>query len=473
MNKNINERIQTLFELYQNKKDETEDYAKSIIDEFPNHPASYKILSFILLNSARFSESLPILKKLLKITPKDPEIYYLLGIGLQGLNQYEEAINNYKKVIKLKPDFILAYSNLANNFQLLGKFEEAIEAYRKVLTLKPDFAEAYNNMGNALRENGNLEESIKCFKKAITIKPDYLLAKNNLDLALKIYVPQWHITMLNDKSRNNAYLEAIKLAVKKESLVLEIGTGSGLLAMLAAANGADKVITCEENKIISKTAKKIISKNGYEKKINVINKKSTHLMIGEDIPKKADLLISEILSSQFVGEGILESIFDARNRLLKDKGKMIPESGAIRIALIGENKEILDSVSIKKFNEFDLSEFSEITPRRIDLNLKEKVNFLSDFYNAFNVDFKKISNDIKDEKIIKLKSNKDGLCLGLIQWLQVKLYQDVEYENIPFEQPSHWSTPIYLLNKPIKLNKGDFIEIRALLDKDSLWFSFK
>ena len=57
--------------------------------------------------------------------------------------------------------------------------------------------------------------------------------------------------MLHDDERNQMYHEAIRLAVKlmhevgREARVLDIGTGSGLLSMMAARAGADKITAVE------------------------------------------------------------------------------------------------------------------------------------------------------------------------------------------------------------------------------------
>ena len=51
---------------------------------------------------------------------------------------------------------------------------------------------------------------------------------------LKRNIPLWHAPMINDDSRNNFYLSALKSVVKKNSSVFEIGTGSALLSIMAA-----------------------------------------------------------------------------------------------------------------------------------------------------------------------------------------------------------------------------------------------
>src|SRR5262249_45946357 len=51
-------------------------------------------------------------------------------------------------------------------------------------------------------------------------------------------VPRWHFAMLNDSERNDALAVALERVVRPGSHVLDIGSGSGLLAMVAARAGA-------------------------------------------------------------------------------------------------------------------------------------------------------------------------------------------------------------------------------------------
>ena len=67
--------------------------------------------------------------------------------------------------------------------------------------------------------------------------------------------------MLNDKQRNKVYFEALKKGINKNDTVLDIGTGSGILSMIATKFTNKKVYTCENSKVIADVAKKIISRN--------------------------------------------------------------------------------------------------------------------------------------------------------------------------------------------------------------------
>jgi hypothetical protein len=240
--------------------------------------------------------------------------------------------------------------------------------------------------------------------------------------------------------------------------------------MMAAKIGAKEVVTCESSKTIAEVAKEIIHKNGYSRKIKVINKNSTELMVKKDIPRKANIVVSEILSAEFVGEGVRSTMLDAKKRLLNDKGKMIPESGNIRIALLESSDAILEQLSAGNISGFDFSSFDSISGVKSSLNLPEKPNLLSLPIDAFKIDLYDTREVTRQEKVIHLKAIKSGLCWGVIQWIKVQLFEDIEYENFPGEVTSHWPTPIYTFKNPVEVVSGQILEIRAALFEDAVWF---
>jgi len=152
---------------------------------------------------------------------------------------------------------------------------------------------------------------------------------------------------------------------------------------------------------------------------------------------------------------------------------MIPESGTIKISLLGNDKEIFNTISVANVSGFDLSEFNSISQSKFTHFLKKKPTLLSNNEDAFSINLYNDQNIVKEEKIIELKVNKEGLCLGIIQWMKIQLYKDIEYENSPsgyVDNSTHWNTPIYLFDKAVSVKKGDILKIRAFLDTDNLWF---
>ncbi|GIY45389.1 protein arginine N-methyltransferase 9 [Caerostris extrusa] len=98
--------------------------------------------------------------------------------------------------------------------------------------------------------------------------------------------------MLNDKERNLAYKRAIKRGVEDGyNHVLDIGAGTGILSMMAADAGAEKVYACEASEIMFAVLQNVIKMN--DKSVQAIQKFSTDLLIGQDLPEKKDNFAQE------------------------------------------------------------------------------------------------------------------------------------------------------------------------------------
>eukprot|EP00666_Eupelagonemidae_sp_cell4sb_P008003 gene8003-10990_t len=147
--------------------------------------------------------------------------------------------------------------------------------------------------------------------------------------------------MLNDARRNKLYHTAIAAAVRKSRarlgrppVVLDIGSGSGLLAMMAAKAGAGTVYCVEMNVPLAKLARLIISRHGLAEQIAVITKRSTEIKIGVDMPTRADLLISEILDSSIVGEDVMPTYVHALRRLVTKTAIVLPNRATVTAVLV-------------------------------------------------------------------------------------------------------------------------------------------
>ena len=104
--------------------------------------------------------------------------------------------------------------------------------------------------------------------------------------------------MLHDSERNQLYYQGLKSAIEKKRKegekvhVLDIGTGTGLLAMMGAKLGADEVTAIEEFAPMYRCAKKIIEANGFGDKIKLIGKRSTRVKVSSDNSKIEDELLT-------------------------------------------------------------------------------------------------------------------------------------------------------------------------------------
>jgi len=132
-------------------------------------------------------------------------------------------------------------------------------------------------------------------------------------------VPGMHVTMLNDRVRTSRFLTGIAEVVRPGDIVVDIGTGTGVLAIAAARAGARHVYAIEAS-AIGQVAEAIFRANGLEDRITLLRGWSTQI----DLPERADVLVSEIIGNEPLGENVLEVTRDARKRLLKPEARLVP-----------------------------------------------------------------------------------------------------------------------------------------------------
>src|SRR5690242_14709094 len=99
-----------------------------------------------------------------------------------------------------------------------------------------------------------------------------------------------HREMIFDEVRTSAYARAISLAVKDGDVVVDVGTGTGLLALLAVKAGAKRVYAIEKTSIID-VARANANKLGVAGRIEFIRDDSRNARL----PEKADVIVSEVI----------------------------------------------------------------------------------------------------------------------------------------------------------------------------------
>ena len=180
------QQLDSLLELYQTGEyAEAEKLSLSITQEFPEHQFAWRVLTVILQQAGKLSESLFAAQKSAQLNPKDAVSHYNLSSALKDLNKLNEAALSNNRAIALKPDFTEAHYNLGNILLELGKLEEAEASYGQAITCRPDYAEAHNNLGNILKLLGKLKEAEASYRRAITLKSNYADAHYNLGVILQ------------------------------------------------------------------------------------------------------------------------------------------------------------------------------------------------------------------------------------------------------------------------------------------------
>jgi protein arginine N-methyltransferase 1 len=135
--------------------------------------------------------------------------------------------------------------------------------------------------------------------------------------------------MIADRERFEAYSKAIAQAVGPGDVVLEIGCGPGVFALLACQAGARKVYAVDTEEIVH-FARELADVNGFADRTEFIHSDSRKVQL----PERVNVIVSDIRGSLPLFGHAIASIEDARKRLLLPGGHLIPQRDTLKAAIL-------------------------------------------------------------------------------------------------------------------------------------------
>lgn len=147
--------------------------------------------------------------------------------------------------------------------------------------------------------------------------------KNLFNHATELF--KGHEKLLGDKVRNRAFYDALKRRVTPDTSVLDIGSGTGVWAIVAARLGAKQVVAVEHDPLLIGLIRSLANANGVADRLEAVAGDSRQLGFGQ----RFDIVISETIGNLAFEEEIISIMIDARRRLLNPGGVLIPESIAL------------------------------------------------------------------------------------------------------------------------------------------------
>lgn len=340
-----------------------------------------------------------------------------------------------------------------------------LEAYGIPLDNIPDLL----SLAEMFESEGDDQKAEQVYQHTLHVDPNHGKAKYLLETLRTKSVQEWHLSMLSDTKRNDAFDRAIKKHISKKSKVLDIGTGSGLLAMMAARAGANSILACEVNTQISKAAEEVVAANGFSDKIEIINKRSDLLEEGIDYEGKFNVIISEILGSGGLGEGVLSYLRSAKLELGTPDVKMIPAGISLKAQLIEIPKAYLVN-PIKEISGFDLSIFDRFRvsdsylPIDLTANDYKKLSdvFSLRSYDFYNIHKGEVDFDEPEIEPYKVEIVQEGQVQAVAFWFDLHMDEEDSYSTGPEGDLRHWLQAIYYFEEPKSVSPGDSISINAL-----------
>jgi predicted RNA methylase len=126
--------------------------------------------------------------------------------------------------------------------------------------------------------------------------------------------------MYADPIRHRAMVDALKENITPGSTVIDLGCGTAMYGFHALALGAAHVFAIEADGPSLALGEQLAVQNGLQDRITFFSKMSFEV----ELPHRADVLVADLRDSVPFFKRNLDSILDAKKRLLKPDAKIIP-----------------------------------------------------------------------------------------------------------------------------------------------------
>ena len=275
--------------------------------------------------------------------------------------------------------------------------------------------------------------------------------------------------MIADKVRMDPYVYALKAKIGPDSVVLDIGTGTGMHALLACKFGARKVYAIEPNEAIH-LARELAQVNGYADRIELFQDVSTRVTL----PEKADVIVSDLRGVLPLYGQHIPAIIDARQRHLAPGGVLIPKRDIVWVSLV-ESAKVYNELIMPWDTPYGLSMEAA---KQIVLNSWVEEN--TDSFRKHNLliepqiwtvlDYPSIENPNVSSSLLTTQATRDGTAHGLLLWFDGEIADGIHIYNGPGAEKvaEVYGCGFFPLLEPVSIAKGDSItlDIRADLIED-------
>ncbi|XP_019738739.1 protein arginine N-methyltransferase 8-B isoform X2 [Hippocampus comes] len=248
-----------------------------------------------------------------------------------------------------------------------------------------------------------------------------------------------HEEMLKDEVRTLTYRNAMyhNKHVFKDKVVLDVGSGTGILSMFAANAGAKHVYGIECSSI-SEYSEKIIKSNHLHNVITIFQGKVEEVELPVD---KVDIIISEWMGYCLFYESMLNTVIFARDKWLKPGGLMFPDRASLYVVAIED----------RQYKDFKIHWWENV--------------YGFDMSCIRNVAIKEPLVDVVDPKQVVtnaclLKVQRNDYVHALVTYFSVefsKCHKKTGFSTAPDAASTHWKQTVFYLEDYLTVKKGEEI----------------
>lgn len=247
---------------------------------------------------------------------------------------------------------------------------------------------------------------------------------------------------LIDEPRTLAFEEAINSTVKKDDVVIDIGTGSGIMALFAARSGAKEVYALEYDSYIAKIANNNFKNNNLQNIKEIFAGDARAFKYPDNI--SFSVVIMEMLTTGMVDEYQVQAINNLhKQNKVSSETRFIPKTQNTFVALVNSNHEMYGlKLKMVKHLWNNLSQ-----------NLRPTI--ISKSYLLNTINFNELNNDYCDAEV-SLVAESDGLVNGVLLTSET-----IMTDSIILKDTETLNAPVIVPIDEIEVKKGETINIKV------------
>ncbi len=268
---------------------------------------------------------------------------------------------------------------------------------------------------------------------------------------------EYHRTLIADRVRNDAFFRALGAVIRKgETIVADIGAGTGLLGLMAMTLGAREVYLYEAAEVAGVAAR--VLKANRAKNCHLIPCHSTEM---QD-PPPVDVVVSETLGNYPFEENVIATLNDARARFLNPGGVIIPAAIRQFVApVVGDRVARELAVWDEVGHGLDFSAAKAMSLNNIYVRTILPEELLENGRSAQmwdEADFSRSNRPARHGEARWLP-REPATVFGFATWWTASLGPGVSLSTAPDAPRTHWEQLYFPLLRPLAARPGEMITL--------------
>ncbi|MBN3317406.1 ANM8 methyltransferase, partial [Atractosteus spatula] len=269
-----------------------------------------------------------------------------------------------------------------------------------------------------------------------------------------------HEEMLKDEVRTLTYRNSMyhNKHVFKDKIVLDVGSGTGILSMFAAKAGARHVYGIECSSI-SDYSEKIIKANHLDSVITIFKGKVEEVELPVD---EVDIIISEWMGYCLFYESMLNTVIFARDKWLKPGGLMFPDRAALYVVAI-EDRQYKD-FKIHWWENvygFDMTCIRNVAMKEPLVDIVDPKQVVTNSCLIKEIDIYTVkTEDLSFTSAFCLQIQRNDYIHALVTYFNIeftKCHKKTGFSTAPDAPYTHWKQTVFYLEDYLTVRRGEEI----------------